>query len=314
MFLRRFFDVLVVDDEQDVLKVSQIALKNVHIDGIPLRVHTRRSKAEAIEFCNTAAPLSNLAAAVVDVVMESDEAGLELCQYVRETMKNKLTQLIIRTGQPGRYPEIEVIDRYDISGYVTKSDATDVRLYSLIKTSIRQYEWSRTALMFYQAYSALIAGFRSPPELLRGLRAFFKRINHDAQGRPLESVETHLAILLNEHQVTVGRFEEQGEIERCQDNLKRVEAVVLGEGGDTFRVAPLPGGGVDVSLRLGQPAERKGGRMPNVELLAYVQSPPPDFVTTMWVRLLYSVRRLFMISEFVDNAVISAKLGGLDSE
>jgi hypothetical protein len=29
----------------------------------------------------------------VDVVMETDTAGLELCQYIRETQNNKLVQL-----------------------------------------------------------------------------------------------------------------------------------------------------------------------------------------------------------------------------
>jgi len=47
---------------------------------------------------------------LIDVVMETDTAGLELCQYIREKMKNQLTRIYIRTGQPGIAPE-RTVDR-----------------------------------------------------------------------------------------------------------------------------------------------------------------------------------------------------------
>ena len=71
--------------------------------------------------------------------METDTAGLELCEHIRETMGNKVVQLFIRTGQPGVAPERDVIDHYDINGYFTKAEATEDKLYSLVKSGVRQY-------------------------------------------------------------------------------------------------------------------------------------------------------------------------------
>jgi hypothetical protein len=41
--------VLFVDDEPDVLAISRLALKNLHVDGVPVRLFTASSKAEAID-------------------------------------------------------------------------------------------------------------------------------------------------------------------------------------------------------------------------------------------------------------------------
>jgi CheY-like chemotaxis protein len=135
--------VLIVDDEPDVLKLSELALKNMEVDGVPVRVFTAASKAEALkviqEHLSEPAGPGLLTVALIDVVMETDTAGLELCDYIRNTMHNSFAQLYIRTGQPGIAPEREVIDRYDISGYFTKVEATEDKLYTMIKSGVRQY-------------------------------------------------------------------------------------------------------------------------------------------------------------------------------
>jgi CheY-like chemotaxis protein len=139
MFFKHW-PVLLVDDEPDVLTVSKLAMKNFEVYGLPLKIYTAASKAEAIELMKDDVEVGcALAVAFLDVVMETDSAGLELCDYIRNTMNNQLTQLFIRTGQPGVCPEREVIDKYDINGYFTKMEATEDKLYSLIKSSVRQY-------------------------------------------------------------------------------------------------------------------------------------------------------------------------------
>ncbi|MGR8934058.1 MAG: response regulator [Gammaproteobacteria bacterium] len=139
MFFKHW-PVLLVDDEPDVLAVSKLAMKNFEVYGLPLKIYTAASKAEAIELMKDNVEVGcSLAAAFLDVVMETDSAGLELCEHIRNTLDNRLTQIFIRTGQPGLAPERAVIDKYDINGYFTKVEATEDKLYSLIKSSIRQY-------------------------------------------------------------------------------------------------------------------------------------------------------------------------------
>jgi CheY-like chemotaxis protein len=134
------WDILLVDDESDVLSVSKLAMRDFEVYGRPLDLHTAASKAEALEILSKETKwLSTLAVAFIDVVMETDTAGLELCQYIRDDLNNNITQLFIRTGQPGIAPERAVIDRYDINGYFTKAEATEDKLYSLVKSGVRQF-------------------------------------------------------------------------------------------------------------------------------------------------------------------------------
>jgi CheY-like chemotaxis protein len=134
--------VLIVDDEPDVLAVSRLAMKNIKVDGLPIKLYTAGSKAEALELFKTTLATQQgiiaISVAFIDVVMETEHAGLELCQYIREELKNKETQLYIRTGQPGIAPERSVIDHYNINGYYTKTEMTEDKLYSLTRSGVRQ--------------------------------------------------------------------------------------------------------------------------------------------------------------------------------
>src|ERR671933_2524242 len=153
--------VLLVDDEPDVLRVSKIAMRNFEVFGMPITIYTAQSKAEAIELIHSAfsvpaQPGALLHLAFIDVVMETDAAGLDLCDYIRNTLKNKFTQIYIRTGQPGVAPEREVIDRYDIDGYFTKVETTPDKLYSLVKSGIRQAYFTGLALALSNVLHRLI--------------------------------------------------------------------------------------------------------------------------------------------------------------
>src|SRR5687767_3846833 len=107
MFMRRHYDILVVDDDADVLVVSQLALKHVKYGSLPLRVHVAESAEAARAHFAGKSFLPPIALAIVDVVMETDAAGLELCEYIRSKQNNQITQLVVRTGQAGRFPEAE---------------------------------------------------------------------------------------------------------------------------------------------------------------------------------------------------------------
>jgi CheY-like chemotaxis protein len=172
-----FFDewnVLIVDDEPDVLAVTRLALKDVTVYGLPLKIHTARSKAEAIEKLNTILALPGAAegacaVAFIDVVMETDHAGLELCDYIRNTAHNYSTQLFIRTGQPGVAPERREIDDYDISGYFTKLEMTEQKLYTFVKSGIRQWFSNWYAHLIANSTNELVTKSASRAQLVGAL-------------------------------------------------------------------------------------------------------------------------------------------------
>lgn len=165
------WNVLVVDDEPDVLAVTRLALRDVTVYGLPVRIFTAASKAEAIELLRGPLRMRGVsepivAVALIDVVMETDHAGLELCNYIREDADAHSTQLYIRTGQPGVAPERSVIDDYDISGYFTKVELSEQKLYTLVKSGIRQWFTNWYALMTQESLNNLVVHSGSRKEFL----------------------------------------------------------------------------------------------------------------------------------------------------
>ena len=166
--------VLLVDDEPDVLAVSKLAMRDFEVFGLPIKLYTAASKAEAIElltsdFALAAQVGAKLNVAFIDVVMETDTAGLELCDYIRHTLNNKFTQLFIRTGQPGVAPERAVIDRYDINGYFTKVEATEDKLFTLVKSGVRQAYFTGLSLALSYNLQRLIMASDSREKLTEAL-------------------------------------------------------------------------------------------------------------------------------------------------
>ncbi|HOB62401.1 MAG TPA: DUF3369 domain-containing protein [Candidatus Competibacteraceae bacterium] len=129
--------VLVVDDEEDVHKLTELNLRNFSYSDRGLRLLKARSAHEAKTILDME---HDIALALIDVVMESDDAGLKLVDYIRNSQGNQLMRLHIRTGQAGTAPERYVIDHFDIDGYTDKTEITAQRLYTLVRTGIKSYQ------------------------------------------------------------------------------------------------------------------------------------------------------------------------------
>ncbi len=144
------WQVLVVDDDEEVHAVTQLALSNMSAFDRPLEIINAMS---ALDGQQQLANNPNVAVILLDVVMETDHAGLEFAEYIREELGNPLVRIILRTGQPGQAPEHEVIARYDINDYKEKTELTTQKLYSSVYTALRTYqnlcqlEESRTGLL-----------------------------------------------------------------------------------------------------------------------------------------------------------------------
>jgi len=129
--------ILLVDDEQSVLDVTTLALRNKIISGKKLQMLLATSAREAKKLL---AEHNDIALALIDVVMETPNAGLELVNYIRNEIKNSMIRLVLRTGQPNQAPEEHVINFYDINDYKEKTELTSQKLYTLVRTSVKQYQ------------------------------------------------------------------------------------------------------------------------------------------------------------------------------
>lgn len=177
MFFKEW-EILVVDDDPDVLQITKLAMKNFNVYGLPLNVHTATSKAEALDLLQKRPEIQwGLAVVFIDVVMESDSAGLELCEAVRAMPGKKITQLFIRTGQPGIAPERAVIDKYDINGYFTKTELTEDKLYSLVKSGVRQFFWSTISQAVLTFHETFLATAGSSQQLKQRFQMIMQRLD-----------------------------------------------------------------------------------------------------------------------------------------
>jgi diguanylate cyclase (GGDEF)-like protein len=104
-----------------------------------LELASARSGAEARALLG--ASDADFALALVDVVMETPQAGLDLVHHVRKEMGNRAIRLILRTGQPGHAPEADVIVRYEIDDYKDKTELTAQKLITAVIASLRAYEY-----------------------------------------------------------------------------------------------------------------------------------------------------------------------------
>lgn len=128
--------VLLVDDDAEIHGITRLALRGFEFQNRPLELLSAHSAAEAREVF---ARRHDIALALVDVVMETEHAGLDLVRYLREDCNNRLTRLVLRTGQAGQAPEDRVIREYDIDDYKEKTELTTQKLRTLLYSMLRAY-------------------------------------------------------------------------------------------------------------------------------------------------------------------------------
>ncbi|NET59693.1 MAG: adenylate/guanylate cyclase domain-containing response regulator [Symploca sp. SIO2E6] len=128
--------ILIVDDEVEIHQITKLALDDFTFGGKPLTFLSAYSGAAAKELIKQH---PDTALILLDVVMESDEAGLEVVKYIRNVLGNLLVRIILHTGQPGKAPEELVITHYDINGYNSKTELTTRKLFTTIVSALRSF-------------------------------------------------------------------------------------------------------------------------------------------------------------------------------
>jgi signal transduction histidine kinase len=130
------WNILIVDDETDIHRVTKLMLNNYVYQNKPLQFFSAYSAEEAKKLLQER---SDFVLIFLDVVMETDDAGLQLVRYIRDVLKNRLIRIILRTGQPGYAPEEGVIVEYEINDYVNKAELTRQKLITATVASLRAY-------------------------------------------------------------------------------------------------------------------------------------------------------------------------------
>src|SRR6476661_9543100 len=129
----RRWKVAVIDDDQAVHEGTRFALSDYNLNGQTLEILSAYSAAEGRELMR-AHP--DIAAVLLDVIMETDAAGLDLVEYIRNDLQNETVRIILRTGQPGQAPERRVIVQYEINDYKAKTELTADKLFTSLTAAL----------------------------------------------------------------------------------------------------------------------------------------------------------------------------------
>ncbi|WP_426114512.1 response regulator [Massilia sp. PWRC2] len=128
--------VLIVDDDVDVHVVTKFALSTTSFAGRRLSFVHAYSAAEALAKLRD---IPDIALILLDVMMETADAGLQLARQVREQLHNDLVRIVLRTGQPGQAAEHSIIIDYDINDFWSKTDLTTRKLFTTVIAALRAY-------------------------------------------------------------------------------------------------------------------------------------------------------------------------------
>ena len=164
--------ILIVDDDEGVHLSTRLAFRQFRFAGQPVHFESAYSGAQARLRLSRDEPYACI---LLDVVMETDHAGLDTVRYIRRDLGQQLPRIILRTGQPGNAPEISVVQDYDINDYREKSRTTIDHLRTSVTAALRSYEQivavqqSRTGLETVIKASAALLSQQNLPDFAAGI-------------------------------------------------------------------------------------------------------------------------------------------------
>jgi len=150
--------VLIVDDEEDVHRLTRFVLADFTFEGRPVTFLSAYCAADARD---TLRDHPEVAVVLLDVVMEDDDTGLQLVRHLREDLGNHQARVVLRTGQPGHAPEADVVVRYDINDYKCKSDMTAEQLRHTLLVSLRDFRDIQTVVRSREGMRSIVAAASS---------------------------------------------------------------------------------------------------------------------------------------------------------
>lgn len=115
------WNILIVDDEPQVHDATVMALKRTRFAERPCSFLHAYSASEAFKVISESAAIDLV---LLDVVMETRDAGLHLVKKLREQNIRPDLKIVIRSGQPGWEHETLVSRNYPIDGYIQKAQQT----------------------------------------------------------------------------------------------------------------------------------------------------------------------------------------------
>jgi len=223
--------VIIVDDEPEVHAVTKLALSDFSFQDKNIEFLSAYSGKEGKQLIDEH---PDAAIVLLDVVMETDDAGLQVAKYIRETANNQKIRIILRTGQPGQAPERQVIVNYDINDYKSKTELTAQKLFTVVMSSLRAFrdiialDHSRQGLQKIIEASADIFAVHSMEQFIDGVMQQLTSIIGCGTERAMYVTNSMMVNCSpTEHNTELRVIAAQGEFEESLG--KSVDQVIEGE-------------------------------------------------------------------------------------
>ena len=121
---------IIVDDEPDIIEITELVLDDFTYREMPVVFESAHSGEEAKKIL---APTGAVGyhVGLIDVIMETEHSGIELCEFIRHELRNSNIELYVRTGQAGLLKEEDVMLATNINGFYEKENISDNKLRCL---------------------------------------------------------------------------------------------------------------------------------------------------------------------------------------
>lgn len=129
--------ILIVDDEIGIHEMTKLALNNFTFKGKNLTFLSAYSVQDAKLITKTH---SDIALIFLDVIMETDNDGLEVVEYTRKVLKNQRVSIVMRAGQSQTLPEDIVTMNYDLNDYKVKTELTVEKFSTVAFQALKTYQ------------------------------------------------------------------------------------------------------------------------------------------------------------------------------
>lgn len=180
--------IIIVDDDPAIIEASVRILRKFIFEGRKLEIITASSGREAKQLITEHA---NIAVILLDVIMETMDAGLQVVTHIRNELGNNSVRILLRTGQAGQFDEESVFEKYNINDFLGKSDLSSQRLKTAIKGALRSFRMHGEIEAMVQQEMALreVADAAN-----RAKSEFLANMSHELRS-PMSSIKSGLNII-----------------------------------------------------------------------------------------------------------------------
>ncbi len=127
---------MIVDDHPMTHQLAKYTLQSLVFKDKPLKFISAYSSDEARRLIEAH---SDTALILLDMVMEDEDSGLKIADYIRNTLENKLVRLILWTGTIEKKAIEKIILKYDLNDYKNKVDLSPHEMVVTVLVSLKSY-------------------------------------------------------------------------------------------------------------------------------------------------------------------------------